>query len=117
MKFINKRDIFIVFGILFVAGAFFVFRSDSVGAYAALELDGEIVKTMPLNRDGIFHFNDEISFEVRDNMVAFHKNNCPDQVCVRTGFINHPFELSVCLPHRLILTIRGVETDIDFFLN
>ena|SRR6056297_1981 len=34
-------------------------------------------------------------------------SDCPDQVCVRDGTINSPGEILVCLPHRLIVEIKG----------
>ncbi|PLX34180.1 MAG: hypothetical protein C0604_02130 [Clostridiales bacterium] len=34
-------------------------------------------------------------------------SDCHDQVCVRDGTINSPGEILVCLPHRLIVEIKG----------
>jgi len=33
--------------------------------------------------------------------------NCPDQVCVNDGIIDDPGEILVCLPHRLVVEIKG----------
>ncbi|MDP4109339.1 MAG: NusG domain II-containing protein, partial [Bacillota bacterium] len=33
--------------------------------------------------------------------------DCPDKVCVRTGFISRPGQSIVCLPSRLVIRLEG----------
>ena len=35
--------------------------------------------------------------------------NCRDQVCVRTGTLTHAGQAAVCLPHRVVLKLVGVN--------
>jgi hypothetical protein len=43
--------------------------------------------------------------------------DCQNQVCVRDGIIDSPGEILVCLPHRLIIEIKGKRDgdDVDGF--
>ena len=35
--------------------------------------------------------------------------DCRDQVCVRTGILTHVGQAAVCLPHRVVLKLVGVN--------
>ena len=67
----------------------------------------EDVMTLPLDTDGVFTFEQHrnIVFEVRDGRVAFIASDCPDQICVHTGFIGEPGQLAACLPNRTSIRI------------
>ena len=61
-----------------------------------------------------------VIFEVSDGQIAFIKSDCPDQICVRTGFLNHPGLMAACLPNNLILVMinrAANDDDIDIFLR
>ncbi|NLX71576.1 MAG: NusG domain II-containing protein [Clostridiales bacterium] len=48
--------------------------------------------------------------------VRIEEANCPDQLCVKTGAIRSPGQAIVCLPHKVTVTITGVDerqSDID----
>jgi hypothetical protein len=44
--------------------------------------------------------------------IRFAQADCPDQICVRTGWISRPGQLAACVPGRLILKIEG-QSDED----
>lgn len=44
--------------------------------------------------------------------AAFLQSDCPDQVCVRTGWLTRPGQSAVCLPKRLVLQLEG-EGELD----
>lgn len=40
--------------------------------------------------------------------------DCPDKVCIKSGYIDKPGQTLVCLPHKLVVEIKGeskLETD------
>ena len=57
--------------------------------------------------------------EVRDNKIAVIDADCPDKIDVKMGFIEKPGETLVCLPHRLIVEIKGdySEDEEDIILS
>ncbi len=42
-----------------------------------------------------------------DGRVRMARSDCPDQVCVRTGWIAAPGKTIVCLPNRIVVRIEG----------
>lgn len=65
----------------------------------------------------------EIEDEYYDRIVAekgrirFQDADCPDKVCISTGWISRPGQIAVCLPNRLILKIEGSDSEIDTILR
>lgn len=86
--------------------------------------DGEILYTIDLNQVKEHY---EISIEgqysqliaVENGKIRFEKSNCPDKVCVRTGWISKPGQAAVCLPAGVIIKITGENKfeDIDIILK
>jgi len=47
----------------------------------------------------------ELVFE--DSKIRFHESNCPDQVCVNTGFVHRTGEIAACVPAGVLVRIVG----------
>lgn len=43
----------------------------------------------------------------QNGAVRFSAADCPDKICVRTGWISHTSEIAACVPGHLILKITG----------
>jgi len=51
---------------------------------------------------------------VKQGEIGVIKADCPDQMCVNTGFISSgSFIPIICLPNRLEIRITGVDSDLD----
>ena len=76
---------------------------------------GSNVLTVRLNEDQTHTFRSDSSgyntVTVRDGEIAVTEADCPDQYCVRQGFVNHGRAI-VCLPNKLIISFMG-EQEID----
>lgn len=124
-KLITLTDVLIIGIFVIAAAGFYVFSTGTrvAGADTAeIRIREETVKTVSLEEDRIFSLagHPEIQFIVSNGRIAFHKSDCPDQICVRNGFLHLAGQSSVCLPNRVILTIVSPATgedEIDFFLN
>ena len=103
--------------IVFAAG-------DYDGAKAVVSLNGKIIYEIDLDKN--LHrteyrsgsgFNDIIV--TQDGRIRFERSDCPDQVCVRTGWISRPGQVSVCLPAGIIIRIVGEEKNdgVDILLK
>lgn len=55
--------------------------------------------------------------EFSEGKVRIKEANCPDKVCVRTGWASKPGEIIVCLPYRVIIKVSGTGNDIDVKTN
>ena len=47
--------------------------------------------------------------EVAPGKIRVKEDNSPDQVAVRTSWISRPGDTSICLPHKLIIEVLGVD--------
>lgn len=48
--------------------------------------------------------------EVRPGSIGIVSADCPDRLCVRQGFLDAPGIPIVCLPHRLVIQLRPIDT-------
>lgn len=57
------------------------------------------------------------TIEVLDGKIRFYSAECPDQVCVKTGWISQPGQIAVCLPAGVIIKIEGVNNEFDIIVK
>lgn len=87
---------------------------------AVIEQNGKVVKTIDLNKikekseftlpynNG--HFN---KIELEPGKIRIIDADCPDKICVKTGWISEPGQTAVCLPHKLMIRIEGKNSSYD----
>ena len=91
-----------------------IFRTE--GAYARIEIDGEIIKEVPLSIDGVYTLGGGANvLTVKGGEAFMTYSNCPDHTCENTGRVKFVGQTIVCLPNRLSITIVGESDDgVDF---
>lgn len=47
----------------------------------------------------------EMTVEIFQNRVRIHQANCPDQICIKTGWISQSHEFILCAPNQVIVRI------------
>lgn len=57
--------------------------------------------------------NDNVVIHAENGRIRFYKSDCPDQVCVNSGWISKKGEMAVCLPYQLIIKIEGADSEVD----
>jgi len=82
--------------------------------YAEITVNGTLYKKVPLSEH---HGDDQFTIktadghynvvEVKDNAIGMIDSDCPDKDCVHIGFISRPGQPIVCLPHKIIIEIKG----------
>lgn len=83
---------------------------------AVIKQEGKVVKTINLSK-----LKGTEKFDIKEgnhfNTIAIEKDkisiidaDCPDKVCIKTGWISDAGQSIVCLPNKLIVTIEGGET-------
>lgn len=123
---IKKGDkavfIFVMLLTLALLGAYYVreyFVNNRYGELKALiKVDGKIYREIYLSdHEERFTITTDKGYNkiwVHDGGIEVEEADCPDQICVQTGFINKPGQMVVCLPHKLVITIQeGKVHDID----
>ena len=99
--------------ILAAAAAVFFFQvknRTSGTVYAIVEQDSKELMRLPLSEPGEYRISDGDSYnviEITEGGVRMKEADCPDQICVRTGWITAAGQSAVCLPNRCVLTIEA----------
>jgi hypothetical protein len=123
-----KKMDFIIIVFLLLAAVISIF---ALGVYRDRPVDSRVVE---IKVDGVLYESFEwieglekeisIDTEFGINKIVIDKyglymeySDCENQVCVLDGVINSPGEILVCLPHRLIIEIKGKRDgdDVDGF--
>lgn len=80
--------------------------------YAVVKIDGKEVERFDLDEISskmvTYHPSDTQYniVEIQEGKIRVKEDNSPDQIAVRTGWISEPGQTSICLPHRLVITIE-----------
>ena len=78
------------------------------GALAVVEVDGSVVGSYPLSRDGLFVLNGGTNvLIIEDGTARLVESHCPDHTCEKTGRVRYVGQTIVCLPNRLSVTVKG----------
>jgi len=88
------------------------------GLICEIRVDGKVTQKIPMTEDREFYLlqNPLIRFAVRDGAVGFIESDCPDKICVNTGFLRYNGQMAVCLPNRVSIRVVGKD-DLDAIAN
>ncbi|MDO5382390.1 MAG: NusG domain II-containing protein [Eubacteriales bacterium] len=95
----------------------FVVKKSGNDNQVLIKSDGEVICQLPLN------VNKSVTVEgykggynvvvIEDGKVSMYEADCPDKLCVKTGNISKTGETIVCLPHRIVVEIKGNDREVD----
>ena len=90
--------------------------------YAEITISGKLYKTIPLSK----HKGEETIelkakngvniIKIKDNKIGIIEADCPDKVCMNPEYIQKAGESLVCLPHKVMIEIKGTAED-DIILS
>lgn len=120
MKMLKRADILLIIILLFLSLLPLLFLPDSQASavYAAITIDGQLWRRVPLSAhhghetitartpDG--HYN---TIEIDDDTIAVQDADCPDRICIQQGKAQKPGDIIVCLPHKLLIEVKGTSPD------
>lgn len=90
--------------------------------YAEITVSGSLYKTIPLSiHKGEEFIEVETKYgtniiKVSDNKIGIIEADCPDKVCMNPEYIEKPGQSLVCLPHKVMIEIKGMAED-DIILS
>lgn len=81
------------------------------GARAEVAVDGEVVALLSLGENMVYSPPGmrAVRIAVRDGSVGFVASDCPDKVCVHSGFLSLRGQSAVCLPNRVVVRVSAGE--------
>ena len=120
----NRKDCIFICAVVLLAFCAYVLsrtgRAENI--QAEIRMNGRVVQTLSLQNDMVFPLYDHpaVQFIVENGRIAFYSSDCPDHICIRSGFLHIAGQTAVCLPNRIVLAIVGTAEDgdgIDVFLD
>lgn len=123
VKAIKKEDIILI---AILAGVLSGFALLSAGrqmpaegksaAQVEITLEGE-TQLYPLDQDTQFTLTTSSGGKntvvIKDGEVRVTEADCPDRICVTMGAISRTGQTIVCMPHQLVIRIKGKDQEID----
>jgi len=119
----KKVDIFlIVFFIVSSIALSFYITSNSINynnKYLIIKVDNEIIvkRELPVEKKETIPINTKYGYnliEIDNDVVRIIEADCYNQICVKGGSIKNVGEVLVCLPHKLIVEIKGKsDSEVD----
>lgn len=88
-------------------------RAKNTEGVLEVTVDGELYGRYPLNREqeiDVVTSYGKNTVVIEDDTAYVTEADCPDKICVGMQKISRDGEMICCLPHRLILTVRGTES-------
>ena len=88
----------------------FIIVPDSAGSTVLVEVDGKIVGKLSLQENQELNVRGErghVIVEVHEGMVRVRDADCPNRICVRTGWRSHEGDAIVCVPNKTVVRILG----------
>ncbi|SDB38939.1 hypothetical protein SAMN02910317_01944 [Ruminococcaceae bacterium FB2012] len=106
-----------VCAVIFAAGLAWsiILLTMSHGDKVTVTRDGVVLYTLDLSKEPDREFTVEYEgrknvVEIKDGRIRVKEADCPDHVCVRTGWLTAKIPI-VCLPNRLV--IEYADSDLD----
>lgn len=110
-------DYIIAAAVVLVAALLFLqyFGFSRAAGKAVIEIDGKPIASYALNpnddrvetvQTGELHFQ----IRLKNGKIAITDIDCPDKICVKTGYIGKTGQSIVCLPNKVIIKTYG-KTD------
>lgn len=120
-KKMKRGDFIMLMGAGVVAGGLFLWtgstdlfrrmtRSDDDPLIAKIEQNGSVTHELDLmeitEQERIALENDlNVIIEVQPGQIRFHHSDCPDNICVNTGWLTREGHNAVCLPARTVVSV------------
>lgn len=107
----KKSDIILIVAIIAIATlitfGFIIFRSSATDT-VIVELDGDVVKKLPLDKDTEYRIDcPDGGFNlliIKDGKAYVSEASCPDKVCINTGAVGE-LKPVVCRPNKLVIML------------
>jgi len=111
--------VIIIVAALFVAA---FYQNDTDEKTAIIIQNNTVIEKVELNRVNepyLIKYYGEYpgTIEVDNGKIRFLSAECPDKVCVNTGWIDRPGQIAVCLPAGVFIKIEGVQADMDIIVK
>jgi len=123
IRMLKKGDLILIVCIAILAGLVlawntFLSASGSDHLTAVITQDGKVIKSINLNavkNPEYVYINKGIKQVIvaEKGRIRFTESDCPDKICVKTGWLTKIGHKAVCMPSKTVITIVGDSKQID----
>ena len=110
--------IIIVVVVMFFSG---IIGNNDEELIAEISHDGEILYKINLaelsEQTEILLDDGNVKIVAEQGRIRFEESDCPDLVCVNTGWIKKQGRIAACLPNRILIKIVGFNEEVDAVLH
>lgn len=119
-KYITRNDIILIITLLILSGALMLILtvSQKRGSVVVVSVDGKDIASFSLNEDTRYvisgYHDGENVLVVKDGEAYLESASCPDKLCVHMGKISKAGQSIICLPHKVVIEIRGEKDKAEY---
>lgn len=115
-KFFDKKDLAVIIAVIIISILIFVLYqifTNTENEFVQVMYNGEIIEEIDLNQDGEYTPKEtpNIIIEIKDKKAHIKTSDCPDKICVNTGWLSHSGQTAVCLPNKLSIVIKSKSSN------
>ena len=109
----KKQDLYLLAAVMTAAAIIWILMRVFSGeaSRVVVSVDGEVVGEYPLNSERQVDITGAQGgsnrLVIKDGRADIVEADCPDKLCVHEAPISKEGEALVCLPHRVVVTVRG----------
>jgi hypothetical protein len=110
---INRKAFAVLLALALFCVGWLIFRAakPTVHPIAVIRVGENVLREIDLSAadDGQFSIEEEtgipIVFEIADHKIRFVSSDCPDLICVHTGWVENEMQSAVCMPNSVSVTV------------
>ncbi len=104
-----KNDILVIMIIVVISViiAIIINIYKTEGTYVTVTIDGEVYEKYDLAKDITIELSTGNTLVIQDHKAYVSESTCRDKICVNHGHISSIGESIICLPHKLVIEIKG----------
>jgi hypothetical protein len=107
--------IYLLVGAAAVCSALLLSAPRDKAVYAEVT-SGGVTTRYPLDADTSVTLTGEgytLTLEIADGSARIAQSDCPDRVCVNTGYVSRPGQSIICVPARISVRLTGGRSSAD----
>lgn len=117
----KKMDFILVLTVVILAiGGFLLYNllGQREAGLVVVEVDGDAFGEYKLHENQEVLINDTNVLIIENGEASMYEADCPDQICVEHVSISKNGETIVCLPNKVVVTIKeAAESELDAVVN
>lgn len=111
-RLLGRADVGIVAGVAALAALLWIFaRLGAAPGVSAIVTTLGKQETVELSRDAgwsvVGKDGIEVALEVKDGRIRFAQSGCPDQICVKSGWLSQVGQTAACVPAGVAVRVTG----------